>query len=69
MPLILVVLGGCIGGACGGGAAALNYAVFQKVSNPVLKYVWTGLISAGAFIVWLVIVALLMGMLQGLGGR
>ena len=69
VPLILIVMGGCLGGACGGAACAINHAVFRKTSNPVLKYVWTGLISAAAFIAWLVIVAVLFGMLQGLGGR
>jgi len=33
----------------------LNQAVFQKTANPVLRYVWTGLISAAAVTLWLAI--------------
>ena len=66
LPLILVARGGCLGGACGGAACALNYTVFQKTSNPVLKYVWTGIISAAAFVVWIMAAALLLGMVRGL---
>ncbi len=53
-PLILVVLGGAIGGGLGAGAAAINYKVFQKIQNPVLRYVWTGLISLAAVITYVV---------------
>jgi hypothetical protein len=69
LPLVLIALGGCLGGACGGAACAVNHAVFQKTSNPVLKYVWTGMISAFAFIVWLVIAAMVLGVLHGLRPR
>lgn len=69
LPLLLIAIGGAIGGACGGAACAINRTVFLKVSNPLLKYVWTGMISAAAFIVWLIIAAMLFGFLQGLHGR
>jgi C4-dicarboxylate transporter len=35
----------------------------------VLKYVWTGMISAFAFIVWLVIAAMVFGLFHGLRTR
>lgn len=69
IPLILIVMGGCLGGACGGAACAVNHAVFRKTSNPALKYVWTGMISGAAFIGWLVIAATLLGLLHGLVPR
>jgi hypothetical protein len=69
LPLLLIAIGGAIGGACGGAACAINRTVFLKVSNPVLKYVWTGMISAAAFAVWFIIAAVLFGALHGLGTR
>ena len=53
-PLIMVALGGAIGGGLGGAAAAINYKVFQKTQNPVLRYVWTGLISVAAIVAYVV---------------
>ncbi len=52
LPILLVFVGGAIGGACGGAAWAVNRAVFQKTKHPVLRYVWTGLISAAAFVAY-----------------
>lgn len=58
-PLILVAVGGAIGGGLGGVAAAINFKVFQKTQNPVLRYVWTGLISFAAAIIWLIIATII----------
>jgi len=69
LPLVLVMTGGCLGGACGGAACVINRTVFQKTSNPVLKYVWTSVISAATFVIWIIVAALLLGMLHGLVGR
>lgn len=55
LPIALLGLGGAIGGACGGAAWAINKTVFKKTGNPILRYVWTGLISASAVIAYLVI--------------
>lgn len=66
LPLMLIVLGGAIGGACGGMACALNRTVFLKTRNPILRYVWTGLISAAAFVAWFVVAATLLGFLHRL---
>ena len=58
-PLVLVPVGGAIGGGLGGAAAAINYKVFQKTENPVLRYVWTGLISGAAVLAYVVIVTII----------
>ena len=64
LPLVLIALGGAIGGACGGAACALNRTVFLKTQNSILRYVWTGLISAAAFVAWFVVAAILLGFLH-----
>jgi hypothetical protein len=53
-PIALVAVGGAIGGACGGAAWALNQKVFRATKNPVLRYVWTGLISVAAVLLYFV---------------
>jgi len=55
--MLLVFMGGAIGGACGGAAWALNQQIFQKTSHPVLRYVWTGIISVAALLAYLVLAA------------
>jgi hypothetical protein len=59
LPIGLVVVGGLIGGACGGAAWAINRQVFLKTQNGLLRYLFTGLISAFAFLVWLLLAAML----------
>jgi hypothetical protein len=54
LPFALVAVGGAIGGACGGTAWAINQKVFQKTEHPVLRYVWTGLISAAAVVAYII---------------
>ncbi len=61
-PILLLFVGGALGGACGGAAWALNQQVFQKTKDPVLRYVWTGLISIaalGLYVVGVVIIFLI----------
>jgi hypothetical protein len=55
LPIALVAVGGAIGGACGGAAWALNCSVFTKTQHPVLRYVWTGLISAAAVVAYFIL--------------
>ncbi len=64
LPIGLVAIGGAIGGACGGMAWAINKTVFKKLENPVLKYVVTGLISASAIVVWLVVAAFFLSLFK-----
>jgi uncharacterized membrane protein YsdA (DUF1294 family) len=60
LPFALVALGGAIGGACGGAAWAVNQQVFRKTQHPVLRYVWTCLISVGALLAYLVVASFLL---------
>lgn len=64
LPIALVAVGGAIGGGCGGLAWGINKAVFQKTRNPVLRYVWTGLISAASVVLWLVLVLVVVAMIK-----
>lgn len=64
LPFGLVAVGGAIGGACGGAAWALNRVVFVKTQNPVLRYVWTGLISAAAVLTWLILATIFVGLMR-----
>jgi H+/Cl- antiporter ClcA len=63
-PLVLVAVGGAIGGGCGGAAMAINYKVFQKTSHPVLRYVWTGLISLAAVLAYVIVVVILFAVIH-----
>ena len=64
IPLILVLLGGGIGGACGGGACAVNAQIFRTRLSAPAKFAITALITGSAFVGW-VIVALLFTLLLG----
>ena len=64
LPFGLIILGGLIGGAIGGGAWAVNRVVFEKTSNPVLRYVFTGLITGAAYLLWMVVAVILVMMLN-----
>jgi hypothetical protein len=64
LPIALVAVGGAIGGACGGAAWAINRSVFLKTQQPVLRYVWTGLISAAAVIVYLILVTIFVSLFR-----
>ena len=67
LPIVLVHVGGAIGGACGGGAWVLNVKVFRKTKHPILRYVWTGLISVGAVIAYFVIALVALSLMKRLG--
>lgn len=62
LPFALVAVGGMIGGAIGGAAWAVNKQVFQKTRNPVMRYVWTGLISLAAVSAYVGIVVVIVGL-------
>jgi len=66
-PIIMVVFGGAIGGGCGGVAWAINSKVFAKTKHHILRYVWTGLISVGSVIAWIILSALFVLALVQLG--
>ena len=62
LPFALVAIGGMIGGALGGAAYGVNQQVFKKTRNPVLRYVFTGLISLTAVAAYFGIVVLIFGL-------
>jgi hypothetical protein len=64
LPFGLVAVGGLIGGGCGGAAWAINKKVFRSTHNPVLRYVFTGIISMGAVVVWLVFAATILSLIK-----
>ena len=64
LPFALVAVGGAIGGACGGAAWAINQAVFKKTCHPVLRYLWTGLISAAAVVAYVILAAVFISMFR-----
>ena len=58
-PIVLVILGGAIGGACGGLACSLNIKLFNtKLSKP-LKYIYSFLIGIGGILLYLFAIVLL----------
>ena len=67
LPFALVVVGGAIGGACGGAAWAINQAVFRKTEHPVLRYVWTGLISVASMVLYLALASVFLALFQKKG--
>ena len=59
LPLLLMLVGGALGGACGGVGYALSAAVFKKTMPTPAKYVISLLISLAAFGAYLgVVIAL-----------
>lgn len=54
-PFLLLLIGGAIGGFCGGSAAFLNYKIFKGDQAKGLKFVFSGLISIAAFVVYMVL--------------
>jgi hypothetical protein len=64
LPFALVAVGGAIGGACGGAAWGINQKVFRATKNPVLRYVWTGLISMVAVVLYFVLAIALYSVLH-----
>jgi hypothetical protein len=55
LPFALVTVGGAIGGACGGAAWGINQKVFRATKHPILRYVFTGLISIAAVVLYFVL--------------
>jgi hypothetical protein len=67
LPVSLLGVGGAIGGACGGAAWAINTRVFKITKNPILRYVWTGLISASAGVTYLVLALFVLSLFHKAG--
>jgi len=63
LPFALIAVGGAIGGACGGAAWAINQKVFRQTEHPVLRYLWTALISAGALVAYVILASVFLSLL------
>lgn len=59
LPLVLLFLGGCIGGALGGAAIFVNARIFRSDMKPAVQYLVTGLVSLVAVIGYVFFVAVL----------
>ena len=58
-PLILIFVGGFIGGACGGGACAINIQIMRGSLPGPAKYALAVLTGVGAFVAYLLVVLVL----------
>ena len=65
LPIGLVAIGGAIGGLIGGGAAAWNVKVFGSARPNGRKYVYTGLISLGSVIMYVMAASAFVILVQG----
>jgi hypothetical protein len=64
LPIGLVAVGGAIGGACGGAAWGINQKVFRATKHPVLRYVWTGLISVAAVVAYFILAIVILSAIR-----
>ncbi len=55
LPILLVFWGGLLGGIAGVIAFSINTQIFRSQSNEVLKYVFTGLITIVAAVIYLIV--------------
>src|SRR5580700_5618811 len=67
LPIGLIVVGGAIGGICGGAAMVLNVKLMQGRRTAALKYAFTGLVSLGAVGSYFVLAKVFLSV-TGLGG-
>jgi hypothetical protein len=61
LPLVLIFLGGALGAVAGIIAAGINNSIFHSKGSTAATYFLTGLVSAGAVIVYLTAVILIFG--------
>ena len=59
---IVMIFGGALGGLLGVLAITLNLKVFRSAQNAVMKYILTGAISAGAFVLYFILALLFASM-------
>jgi H+/Cl- antiporter ClcA len=61
-PLILVLVGGALGGACGAAAYYFNAKIMKSNVSRPLKYVYTVLVGLGAILTYLLTIGILAAM-------
>lgn len=63
IPLVVIVTGGAIGGLCGGAACAFNAAFLRKTDNVGMKVLYSVLSAIVAFVCYLIVASLLLGLI------
>jgi hypothetical protein len=58
-PILLVILGGALGGGCGGAAYAISISLFKKHGVNATTYLLSVLIGIAAIAIYLVIIVAL----------
>lgn len=53
LPIVMIFFGGALGGLIGALAVTFNLKIFRSLQNPLMKYVLTGALGVGAFILYL----------------
>ena len=64
LPMVMIFLGGALGGFIGVLAMTFNLKIFRSSPHPVLKYLLTGAMGVGAFVLYFIL-ALLFASLAG----
>jgi hypothetical protein len=64
LPLALIAMGGALGGAIGGATAWINMSLFRSQANPAARYGLSAVATIGAFVVWFVLAAMIMGTIR-----
>ena len=65
LPVLLVFVGGAIGAIIGILAFGINSSLFRSSNNPIVKYALTGLVSAVAVILYMVLASLIVSAIRG----
>ena len=63
LPLLMVILGGAVGGVCGGMACAFNAAFIRKNDKVILQILCSLASAVVAFVVYSIISILLIGLI------
>lgn len=64
-PLLLMLFGGALGGAIGGGAAFINARILRSYDAPAARYGLSALVLVGAIFMYLIFVTILALLLGG----
>lgn len=63
-PIVLVVIGGAIGGFCGGAAAAVNAMFMRNTDKTVMKIVYSIVSTVVAFVCYLVLSTIFLALIS-----
>jgi hypothetical protein len=64
LPILLIFVGGALGVICGGVAVLINANIFRTNRKLTMKFLFTGLISLAAGVVYLVVAILLTALIS-----